>query len=263
MTTPRPTGEADLLPCPFCGERGVVFGPEHPAEPAENWMVGCQTFGCRGIWNEGAIFVVRLEAVENWNRRRHQGGSPPTDILRFRADELRALRDKAPAIANDLARIESALRGLIPLEFDPVTTRDVGSYEDLVEAWDGKSLVEAERDDLRAELANLQEEIADILGGDTDGYASAADHVRDVVTALRANEHDASEAIIPLSDGTAILRTDKLAPDERKYVHQYKALSPEAQKELREYAEHLGLKFATSQRESSPEPRPLTAEKSE
>lgn len=64
MTQPAPTlDQADILPCPFCGEPPVVSttGPL-----LEDWVIRCENPDCMGP-HTTAAFVE--DAVVQWNQR--------------------------------------------------------------------------------------------------------------------------------------------------------------------------------------------------
>lgn len=67
----------ELKACPFCGEKAMLFG-DAISDSAEDWQVGCQTFGCMGLWKDGQFFVTQSDAREAWNRRSLSESTAPT-----------------------------------------------------------------------------------------------------------------------------------------------------------------------------------------
>ena len=56
---------SDLKPCPFCGDTYISI---HSTKGG-NYIVGCNTLKCIGLYCEGKLFNSKEEAIEAWNRR--------------------------------------------------------------------------------------------------------------------------------------------------------------------------------------------------
>jgi len=158
MTTPDTPKE--LKPCPWCGE--VPFWPEGtPGVWRMHCRAFCRTPNCRGN-AQGKSFPTEDEAIEDWNRRTPDARITSAERER---DELKRERDLLKALhASSEQMLDTACGDAVA---------DI-------------SRVEAERDELRAKVAELEVDKArlDFL----DAMVAGPEPLRDGIDAARAKQ---------------------------------------------------------------------------